>query len=91
MPQAIQSTPAMLSIQLNQPQPTTFERRLEQEARSVQELTKVRRSTLLHARSFPPGPERNYHRQIASSLRSLFRNEAWLEAHSDRIRNSRTR
>ena len=41
------------------------------------ELTKVRRSTLLHARSFPPGPERNYHRQIASSLRSLFSNEAW--------------
>jgi hypothetical protein len=49
------------------------------------ELTKVRRSTLLHARSFPPGPERNYHRQIASSLRSLFRNEAWLEAHADRV------
>jgi hypothetical protein len=54
------------------------------------ELTKVRRSTLLHARSFPPGPERNYHRQIASSLRSLFRNEAWLEAHADRVRNRRT-
>jgi len=54
------------------------------------ELTKVRRSTLLHARSLPPGPERNYHRQIASSLRSLFSNEAWLEAHADRIRNRRT-
>jgi hypothetical protein len=55
------------------------------------ELTKVRRSTLLHARSFPPGSsERNYHRQIASSLRSLFSNEAWLEAHADRIRNRRT-
>jgi hypothetical protein len=88
MPQAIQSTPAMLNIKLNQPQPTTFERRLEQEARSVEELTKVRRSTLLHARSFPPGPERNYLRQIALSLRSLFANEAWLEAHADRIRKS---
>ena len=57
---------------------------------STAELTKVRRSTLLYARSFPPGPERNYHRQIALSLRSLFRNEAWLEAHADRIRNRRT-
>ena len=57
---------------------------------STPELTKVRRSTLLHARSFPPGPERDYHRQIASSLRSLFSNEAWLEAHADRVRNRRT-
>jgi len=54
---------------------------------STAELTKVRRSTLLYARSFPPGPERNYHRQIALSLRSLFTNEAWLEAHTDRIAN----
>jgi hypothetical protein len=52
---------------------------------SMAELTKVRRSTLLNARSFPPEPERNYHRQIALSLRSLFRNEVWLEAHADRI------
>jgi hypothetical protein len=54
------------------------------------ELTKVRRSTSLYARSFPPGPERNYHRQIALSLRSLFTNEAWLEAHrSDESRELR--
>jgi hypothetical protein len=57
---------------------------------SKAELAKVRRSTLLYARSFPPGPERNFHRQIASSLRSLFTNEAWLEANTDRIRNRRT-
>jgi hypothetical protein len=57
---------------------------------SKAELAKVRRSTLLYARSFPPGPERNFHRQIALSLRSLFTNVAWLEAHTDRIRNRRT-
>jgi hypothetical protein len=31
-------------------------------------------------RSFPPGPERNQHRQIARSLRALFRNRNWLKA-----------
>jgi hypothetical protein len=51
---------------------------------SKAELAEVRRSTLLYARSFPPGPERNFHRQIALSLRSLFTNVAWLEAHADR-------
>jgi hypothetical protein len=55
------------------------------------EVTKVRRSTLLYARSFPPGPERNYHRQIALSLRSLFTNEAWLEAHTDQIESRELR
>jgi hypothetical protein len=58
-------------------------------AYSRADLAKVRRRTLLYARSFPPGPERNFHRQIALSLRSLFTNVAWLEAHSDRIRNRR--
>jgi hypothetical protein len=57
---------------------------------SKAELAKVRRSSLLCARSFPPGPERNFHRQIALSLRSLFTNVAWLEAHTDRTRNRRT-
>jgi hypothetical protein len=52
---------------------------------STEELTEVRRNTLRFARSFPPGPERNFHRQVALSLRSLFSNEAWLEAHTDRI------
>ena len=31
-----------------------------------------------YARSPPPGPERNQHRQIASSLRRLSRNKVWL-------------
>jgi hypothetical protein len=58
-------------------------------AYSKADLAKVRRSTLLSARSFPPGPERNFHRQIALSLRSLFTNVAWLEAHADRMRDRR--
>jgi hypothetical protein len=45
------------------------------------ELIEYRRNILRYARSFPPGPERNQHRQIALSLRTLFRNENWREAH----------
>jgi hypothetical protein len=45
------------------------------------ELIEYRRSILRYARSFPPGPERNQHRQIALSLRTLFRNREWLETH----------
>jgi hypothetical protein len=45
------------------------------------ELIEHRRNILRYARSFPPGPERNQHRQIALSLRTLFRNAAWLDAH----------
>jgi len=56
---------------------------------STAKLTEVRRHTLRFARSFPPGPERNFHRQVAMSLRSLFSNEAWLEAHTDRTENRR--
>jgi hypothetical protein len=49
---------------------------------STTELVEKRRSILRYARSFPPGTERDYHRQIASSLRALFRDEAWLAAHT---------
>jgi hypothetical protein len=45
------------------------------------DLIEYRRNILRYARSFPPGPERNQHRQIARSLRDLFRNREWLEAH----------
>jgi hypothetical protein len=48
---------------------------------SQAELIEYRRDILRYARSFPPGPERNQHRQIALSLRALFRNRDWLEAH----------
>jgi hypothetical protein len=44
------------------------------------ELIEHRRNILRYARSFPPGPERNQHRQIARSLRTLFRNRVWREA-----------
>jgi hypothetical protein len=47
---------------------------------SRSELVEHRRNILRYARSFPPGPERNQHRQVARSLRTLFRNRRWLEA-----------
>jgi hypothetical protein len=46
---------------------------------TTSELLELRRRMLRYARSFPPGPERDERRQIALSLRSLFRNKAWLE------------
>jgi hypothetical protein len=45
------------------------------------ELIEHRRNILRYARSFSPGPERNQHRQIALSLRALFRNGEWLQGH----------
>ena len=49
---------------------------------SVTELIEHRRNILRYARAFPPGPERNQHRQIALSLRALFKNKKWLDAHT---------
>ncbi len=46
------------------------------------ELVVLRRNVLLYARSFPPGSERNQHRQIGQSLRALFRNRKWLVEHT---------
>ncbi len=46
------------------------------------ELYDMRRAMLRFARSFPPGPERNQHRQIALSLRALLKNSKWLLDHS---------
>ena len=46
-----------------------------------QELHDLRRNVVRFARTFPPGPERNQHRQIALSLRALFRNSGWLLNH----------
>jgi len=48
---------------------------------SKAELMEYRRNILRYARSFPPGPERNQHRQVALSLRALFRNRESREAH----------
>jgi hypothetical protein len=47
------------------------------------QLLQLRRQMLQYARSLPRGSsERNDRRQIASSLRSLFRNKKWLDAHT---------
>ena len=54
---------------------------LDQPLYSRAELIEQRRNILRYARSFPPGPERNQHRQIALSLRALFRDSEWLRAH----------
>src|SRR4029077_9538809 len=41
---------------------------------SISQLVQLRSQMLRFARSLPPGPERNERRQIASSLRSLYKN-----------------
>jgi hypothetical protein len=48
---------------------------------SKTDLIEYRRNILRYARSFPPGPERNQHRQVASSLRALFADREWSQAH----------
>jgi hypothetical protein len=49
----------------------------------LDELIGKRRSILRYARTFPPGAERNQHRQIAVSLRVLFRNKNWLATNTN--------
>ena len=46
--------------------------------RELAYFIETRRNLLRYARSFPPGAERNQHRQIALSLRRLFRSRRWL-------------
>ena len=48
----------------------------------LDELIETRRSILRYARTFPPGAERNQHRQVAVSLRALFSKKNWLEANT---------
>ncbi len=55
----------------------TFEQR-----HSIEELIQIRRDMLRYARSFPPGADRNQRRQIALSLRALFKNKDWLDANT---------
>jgi hypothetical protein len=49
---------------------------------TMAELIQLRRQMLQFSRSVPRGPERNRHLQIAVSLGRLFRNKAWLDAHT---------
>jgi hypothetical protein len=44
----------------------------------LNDLIEKRRNVLRYARAFPPGAERDQHRQVAASLRVLFRNKCWL-------------
>jgi hypothetical protein len=46
------------------------------------ELIEHRRNILRYARLFPPGPQRNQHRQVALLFRALFKNKAWLDTHT---------
>jgi hypothetical protein len=46
------------------------------------ELLYLRRTMLIVARALPIGAKRNEKRQIASSLRALFRNEEWRAEHT---------
>ncbi len=48
----------------------------------IDDLKALRRDILLYAKSFPPGSERNRHRQVALSLRRLFKSREWLDAHT---------
>jgi hypothetical protein len=45
-------------------------------------LFEHRRNILRHARSFPPGSERNHHRQVALLFRALFKDKEWLDTHT---------
>jgi hypothetical protein len=58
------------------PEPETDTRR------EMAYFIEMRRNVLRYARTFPPGAERSQHRQIALSLRRLFRNKTWLESHT---------
>jgi hypothetical protein len=60
----------------------TYSQPLVERLYKLDELLELRRNMLRYARAFPQGSERNRHRQIADSLRSLFRGEKWLRAHT---------
>jgi hypothetical protein len=49
---------------------------------AIDELRVMRRETLLYARMYPTGPQRNQHRQTALLLRSLLKNKDWLDTYT---------
>jgi hypothetical protein len=59
----------------------TYSEPLVERLYSIEEFVELRRNNLRYARSFPPGDERNRHRHDAASLRALFRDKNWLQAH----------
>jgi hypothetical protein len=62
--------------------PSTNRQSLETHRYTMLELYELRRIIIKHSRSIPPGPERNEHRQIANSMRSLSRDKLWLAVHT---------
>jgi hypothetical protein len=61
--------------------PQALERASYRPRYTIAEFTEIRRNILRYARSIPPGPDRNQHRQIAVSLRRLSRSAAWRDAY----------
>ncbi len=62
--------------------PLATRRPIEDRARyTFAELVEIRRQLLRYARSMPRGSERNQHLQVAVSLRRLFENQDWRDAH----------
>jgi hypothetical protein len=55
---------------------------IETKRYTLAELYELRRVIIKHSRSMPPGPARNKHRQIATSMRSLSADREWLAAHT---------
>jgi len=55
---------------------------LDQPLCSKAELIEHRCNILRYARSFPPGSERNHHRQVESKLRALLKNKKWPDTHT---------
>jgi hypothetical protein len=49
----------------------------------LEDLIEKRRDVLRYARMYPPGVERNRHREVAASLRVLFRNKNWLATNTN--------
>jgi hypothetical protein len=49
----------------------------------LDDFIEKRRNVLRFVRIFPPGAERNQHRQIAVSLGVLFRNKNWLATNTN--------
>jgi len=69
-------------MSLANPAPTEDQTTENQTRYSVAELVQMRREILQYARSLPVGTERNQHRQVAASLRTLFGNKTWLNTHT---------
>jgi hypothetical protein len=50
---------------------------------TLSQVVQLRREMLRYARSLPSGSSaRNGRRQLAASLRSLFKNKKWLDTHT---------